>query len=300
MNLIAERKILNVLSPRFISPRFELHSRARSPAKRKKTHKSSCSKRPSILGLRLLSLRQKQNKLQPQRASSENKVQGFKPSRCVRQTGLSSCLTGDKRKQELGQFFSTQYEKILQNLSIPLTTKHIIEPFVGQGDLLSFIEKDYDGILEIYDIDLKVFSFSQGFMQSRSHRAHLFERCSKFSAEQKDTLLNPPSYENKFVITNPPYFARNKSKDKQIYNLYKTNDLYKCFLKTLVISKPVGGILIIPLNFFSSLRETDIEIRNAFLSVFQIVHLNIFEERMFKDTSSTICSFQFLLTPEKK
>lgn len=30
---------------------------------------------------------------------------------------------------------------------------------------------------------------------------------------------------NKFVLTNPPYLARNKSIDKTVFDKYKTNDL---------------------------------------------------------------------------
>ena len=34
---------------------------------------------------------------------------------------------------------------------------------------------------------------------------------------KRDTILNPPNYNNKFIITNPPYLARNKSKDKTLF-----------------------------------------------------------------------------------
>ena len=42
-------------------------------------------------------------------------------------------------KQRLGQFYTTNYDYILSNMKIPENTKHIIEPFVGNGDLLNFI-----------------------------------------------------------------------------------------------------------------------------------------------------------------
>ena len=50
---------------------------------------------------------------------------------------------------------------------------------------------------------------------------------------KKDTLLNPPDYQGKFVITNPPYLARNKCADKTLFDKYQTNDLYKCFIKVI-------------------------------------------------------------------
>ena len=61
----------------------------------------------------------------------------------------------------------------------------IIEPFYGQGDLV----KNFN-IMEYYDIAFP--------MESPHYR---------------DTLLNPPDYKNKWIITNPPYLAKNKAKD---------------------------------------------------------------------------------------
>ena len=69
---------------------------------------------------------------------------------------------------------------------------------------------------------------------------------------KKDTLLNIEDYTDKFIITNPPYLARNKTKNKEIYDKYDENDLYKCFIKQIINKTNIalGGILIIPLNFF--------------------------------------------------
>jgi hypothetical protein len=55
----------------------------------------------------------------------------------------------------------------------------------------------------------------------------------------------------------------------------------------------IGGILIIPLNFWCSIRKSDIELRKLFLEKYDIILLNIFEEQVFNDTTYTICSFQF-------
>jgi len=90
-------------------------------------------------------------------------------------------------KKKLGQFFTTNYEYILQNMNIP-DTCNIIEPFCGNGDLLNFIKNKDNHTIECYDIESK----------------HDF-------IIQQDTLLYPPDYSNKYIITNPPYLARNKS-----------------------------------------------------------------------------------------
>ena len=183
-------------------------------------------------------------------------------------------------KQILGQFYTTNQDYILQGMNIPENIKHIIEPFAGNGDLLKFIKNADENenkhvhkyTLECYDIDPK-----------------------KDFITKRDTITNPPIYSNKFVLTNPPYLARNKSKDKVLFDKYDVNDLYKCFIKELISNKCLGGIIIIPLNFWSSIRNGDIDLRKSFLEVYKILQLNIFEEQVFNDTTYTTCSFQFSL-----
>lgn len=176
-----------------------------------------------------------------------------------------------KSKQKLGQFYTTNYEYILKNLHIPKSISHAIEPFAGQGDLLPFIQSfSHVKNTEYYDIEPKSDLITQ-----------------------RDTLLNPPDYSNKFILTNPPYLARNKSKSKEIFDKYNQNDLYKCLISQLSDQKCSGGILIIPLNFWCSIRLADINLRKKFLSKYNITTINIFEEKVFDDTSYTICSFQF-------
>lgn len=173
-------------------------------------------------------------------------------------------------KKKFGQFFTTNYEYILQNLYIPENIVKIIEPFAGDCHLINFIKNQCS--IELYDIEPK-----QDIIIKR------------------DTLINPPDYNNSFIITNPPYLARNKSENKEIYDLYNQNDLYKCFIQNLLTNQCLGGIIIIPLNFFSSIRKADIELRKKFLAIYKIIYLNIFEENVFNDTSYTVCSFQFEL-----
>lgn len=174
------------------------------------------------------------------------------------------------KKSQLGQFFTTNYKYILQNLYIPDNITHIVEPFAGNTDLLSFIEDKEKYSIECYDIDPK-----------------------HDSVIKRDTLRDPPDYDGKFVLTNPPYLARNKSSSKELFNKYDLNDLYKCFLKTLMKSKVIGGIIIIPLNFWCSVRTADVSLRKEFLEKFRIIKVNYFEEQVFDDTSYTICAFQF-------
>ena len=176
----------------------------------------------------------------------------------------------ENHKHRLGQYFTTNYKYILQNMKIPENVVNIVEPFCGAADLLGFIENKDLYTIECYDIEPK-----------------------KDYILQRDTIQFPPNYENKFIITNPPYLARNKSKSKVVFDKYDVNDLFKCFIKELITNHCIGGIIIVPLNFWSSIRKNDILLRKSFLEIYDITQLNIFEERVFDDTSYTVCSFQF-------
>ena len=176
-------------------------------------------------------------------------------------------------KQNLGQFYTTNYKYILTDLEVPKNIKKIIEPFCGNGDLLNFVDKKKYKI-ECYDIDPK-------------HKYII----------KRDTIINPPNYLNSFIITNPPYLSRNKSANKELFDKNDVNDLYKCHIKNLLTNNPIGGIIIIPLNFFCSIRNMDIELRKKFLNTYIIKKLNIFEEKVFDDTTYTVCSFQYEYKP---
>ena len=173
-------------------------------------------------------------------------------------------------KKKLGQFFTKNHDYILRDMKISPTIKNIIEPFCGDGDLVSFIKSQSKAKIECYDIDPK-----------------------KDFITKRDTIKNPPSYNGKYVITNPPYLARNKSDTKELFDQYDCNDLYKCFIKELCSNYCIGGIIIVPLNFWCSIRKNDIDLRRLFLQEYNVILINIFEEKVFDDTSYTVCSFQF-------
>ena len=160
------------------------------------------------------------------------------------------------KKSQLGQFYTTNYDYILKNMSIPKNITHIIEPFAGNGDLLNFIKNKECYTIEQYDIEPK-------------------NEC----IIMQDTLKQPPCYHNKFILTNPPYLARNKNSNKEIYDMYGANDLYKCFILSIIENKCKGGIIIVPLNFICSIRQSDINLREKFLNTYSIIKMNIFEER---------------------
>lgn len=180
-----------------------------------------------------------------------------------------------KTKNNLGQFYTTNANYIVGKLIsyLPKDGK-VCDPFAGNWDLLNILPKSNEVIA--YDI----------VPQNKSTIA-------------QNTLLEPPQYDDIWIITNPPYLAKNKNNaktntnkfknsNKKLYDKYQLNDLYKIALKTF--NSANGGIIIVPLNFFC---EEDYSIRKEFLQNFRIKQLNIFEEKVFDDTSYTVCSFFF-------
>ena len=122
-------------------------------------------------------------------------------------------------KKERGQFYTVNHPYIMEGLDKP-TTK-VIEPFAGKGDLLEWLGHDN---WEAYDIEPK-----------------------RDDILQRDTLTDPPCYKDSFIITNPPYLSRNKCSSKVLFDKYNTNDLYTCFITSLVEQKDgcLGGIFIL-------------------------------------------------------
>jgi hypothetical protein len=173
-------------------------------------------------------------------------------------------------KKERGQFYTKNSDYILESFSIPSGVE-VIEPFAGQGDLIDWVDPHHK--ITSYDIEPK-----------------------REDIQQRDTLLDPPDYSNCWIITNPPFLARNKSKNKVYFDQYSTNDLYKCFIHS--INSCLGGIFIIPAGFFLSPRNVDTVCRNEFLSKYRLLKVKYFEETVFSDTTTTVVAFSFEKSPE--
>jgi hypothetical protein len=171
-------------------------------------------------------------------------------------------------KKDRGQFYTSNHAYILEGFDKP--SSKVIEPFAGKGDLLDWLNHDK---WVAYDIDPK-----------------------RDDIEQRDTLLHPPCYKDSYIITNPPYLARNKCSSKALFDKYTTNDLYKCFINSLVQQEHgcLGGIFIIPAGFFLSPRDIDTKCRDAFMSKYRITKVKYFEETVFPDTPTTVVAFSFV------
>ncbi len=186
---------------------------------------------------------------------------------------MQSTLMSTPPKKEKGQFYTTHASYILEGMSLPDHCR-CVEPFAGKGDLLSWIQQNGCSLVA-YDIDPK-------------HP----------SVVQRDTLVNPPDYTDQWIITNPPYLARNKTENKKMFDLYQTNDLYKCFIYSVVQqNRHSGGIWILPAGFFFSHRDVDVRCRNEFMKHNRILRVNYFEETVFEDTSTTVVAISFVRAP---
>lgn len=178
-----------------------------------------------------------------------------------------------KNKKARGQFYTTNADYIMSGMPLPpATARIIIEPFAGQGDLIDWLATTGTQIpILSYDIEPK---------------------CP--GIQQRDTLANPPDYNQAWIITNPPYLARNKATDKTIYDQFNTNDLYKAFILSVCQQNNcLGGVMLIPAGFFFSPRDIDSRCRQEFLSRFKITKVKYFEETVFADTTTTIIAMAF-------
>lgn len=162
-------------------------------------------------------------------------------------------------KQQLGQFYTKDFSLVSDFIKL-IQSKRVIGPFAGAGDLL------YQEGVEGYDIGPK---------NDRVIR--------------RDTLMNPLDYTDCAIVSNPPYLAKNKSVDKTVFNKYGVDDLYKASIESILSSSE--GVLILPINFFSTERGEDT--RKKFLSKFRVEKVVVHEQRVFEDTDYCVCAFYY-------
>lgn len=175
-------------------------------------------------------------------------------------------------KKQLGQFFTTNSDYILQGFEEFVKNKEVIDPFAGNQDLINWsIENNCKKIVG-FDCDKKYVDNKSVFY--------------------KDSINSFQKY--KFVFTNPPYLHKNKA-DREIKERFFSGihsgfeDLYQVSIFSILNCEE--GILIVPLNFLSA--ENSKKIRNLFFEKFEIVKLNIFSEQVFEDTTYNVISFYF-------
>lgn len=170
--------------------------------------------------------------------------------------------TKQTSKQKLGQFFTTNSDYILSGFEFVVNGKCVIDPFAGNGDLLSWAEKN--GAIQTIGYDLVP---------------------RKDTIIKNDSIRNPPSYTNKVLVSNPPYLSKNKYKeDKSIFDKWNQNDLYKCHLASLK-KDCEEAIVIIPSNFFC---ESNSRIRKTLFETHYIVSAKYWNTPVFEDATTGV------------
>jgi len=182
-------------------------------------------------------------------------------------------MTTKAKKKNLGQFFTTNSDRILVGFENDVKGKKITDPFAGSKDLMKWAKKYGAKSVIGFDVDRNLVDNKEVFFN--------------------DSLNNPQEYD--FVITNPPYLHKNKADKETKSSCFSGNnsifeDLYQVSLKA--ISKSNEGIVIVPLNFLSA--ENSEKIREIFLNKFRITKLNIFTEQVFDDTTYNVISFHYI------
>jgi hypothetical protein len=163
------------------------------------------------------------------------------------------------RDLEKTQHRSEKYAELFKGLKIP---QEAIDPFAGDGILKNICPE-----LEMYDLSPK----AEGI-------------------EKRDTLLDPPNYRSKWIISNPPYLFKSRTREfSEIFDKYQTDDLYKASLLSILDSN--GGCLITPFNFFVDSCSEDV--RRKFMGTFKIKRVNVFNKPMFESTTYSVCAFEF-------
>jgi len=181
-------------------------------------------------------------------------------------------MNAKTKKQNLGQFFTTNSDYILQGFSEFIENKEVFDPFAGNQDLLNWAKNKKCKKIIGFDCDKNYTDEKNVFFN--------------------DSINSPKDY--KFICTNPPYLHKNKA-TKEIKGKFFSGknssfeDLYQVSISSILNCDE--GIIIVPLNFLCA--ENSKKIRELFFEKFKIIKLNIFSEQVFNDTTYNVISFYF-------
>lgn len=175
----------------------------------------------------------------------------------------------ETEKHRLGQYFTTNHElknKVFQFiLNNPLV---ILEPSIGQGDLVSFIKGKAPGVdFDMYEIDETI---------------NLLGEIEKDSVIYVDFMKQDITSKYKTIVGNPPYIRT------------KNGNLYIDFVRKCYNLLELGGelIFIVPSDFFkltSSSKLLDTMVSNGCFT--HVFHPH--NEKMFENASIDVIVFRY-------
>jgi len=110
---------------------------------------------------------------------------------------------------------------------------------------------------------------------------------------KRDSLATAPRYNGAYVIGFPPWDRKNDTEDKTLFDLHASDNLYKCFIKTMLKSDntPLGGTIIVPLSFLTGTRESEVGRRKKFLENYRIKVISIYKTTLIQTYMPVVISF---------
>lgn len=108
---------------------------------------------------------------------------------------------------------------------------------------------------------------------------------------RRDCIKEKPKYYGTYVVTRSPQLSKAEAIDKTVFETYGTDDLYKCFVKSLR-DIPNGGIIVLPLKFMTGIRDSEERLRNNFFGSSKPLRFNVFDDH------TVVISFRRRLSPE--
>ena len=204
-------------------------------------------------------------------------------------------------QHQLGQHYSENKELLINYNTelLKITNKVIVDPFIGEGAMilyyLSLFEDDVatQMILDQKIMGFDIFPDNIEFIKNKINSIYGVD----FSVldelfKQRDSFLDTSLPKNSFVLTNPPYLAKNVVKklykddfDKYFLHKYpKFNDYFEIALECY---GKFDGLWIVPANLFSS----DIMSRCREKTLSRIDNIFIYEKSMFSDTDISATTF---------
>ena len=92
-----------------------------------------------------------------------------------------------------------------------------------------------------------------------------------------DSLKDPPKYAGTYVVTTPPWTKKGEIADNTLFERFGTDNLYKCFIRTLLKSPAQGGSILLPLTFLVGVRDSEKKRRQDFFTMYKPLRINVFQ-----------------------
>lgn len=206
------------------------------------------------------------------------------------------------KKKNLGQHFTPKiitdrYLSVFRAIYKKDLT--IVDPFVGEGNLLiAFLDtlsieeaSNYINRLKIkgYDYDNKVILRLKKIFKDRYNTdSRILDLIFKKNNSLLDNIIRPDD----FIITNPPYLARNTAKTKfpkDYKRNFSKNNFHDYYEMSLFKYIKNDGIWILPSNIYSNMKLEELRVtlfKNSYIDL-----LCVYESPVFKNTRISVTSF---------